>query len=110
MSCHYYLKKKGRYCLNKTGNNHYCHLHQKVHDKQSGGTLDGNNQSIDPYISPYALISSQLPVDPPQHSWYHYQAPVYQSFGDYVCIKKSFINNAKDLLNEVFTEQKPLTR
>ena len=96
MSCHYFLKKKGRYCLNKpTKNNLYCHSHKNMLIKQSGGTLIENNRIDDRYISPYALISSELPPDPRQNSWYHYQAPVYQSFGDYVCIKKSFINSIK---------------
>jgi len=111
MSCQYFIQKKNRYCLNKAMKNHsYCYSHAKLSKKQSGGAAQQPSRINDQYISPYALISSELPPDPQQQSWYHYQAPVYQSFGDYVCIKKSFLNNAKDLLNEVFTERKVFTK
>jgi hypothetical protein len=39
--------------------------------------------------SKYHLISSALPPNPEQHSWYHHHAPFSQNFGDYVCLKKS---------------------
>src|SRR5689334_6694049 len=97
MNCHQFLSHKNRYCLNKAKKGQsYCHQHLHRQSQQGGASSD-----IDPYISPYALIASKLPPNPTQQSWYHYQAPVYQTFGDYVCIKKSFLKNAKNLLNEV---------
>lgn len=39
--------------------------------------------------SKYNLISSAMPPNPEQHSWYHHHAPFSQTFGDYVCLKKS---------------------
>ncbi len=102
MRCQYFLEKKNRYCCKKSLNDgKYCSIHQKLSKIQNGGNINNNE-----FISPYALVSSQLAPDPAQQSWYHYQAPIYQSFGDYLCIKKSFINNARDLINDVFTEQK----
>lgn len=42
--------------------------------------------------SKYNLISSNLPPNPEGHSWYHHHAPFSQSFGDYVCLKKSVLH------------------
>lgn len=114
MSCKYYINSKNRRCLNPPmRGKSYCHSHKlKIkRDKEkskkeqiAGGNVMGSSLD-DPYISPYALVSSQLAPNPPQQSWYHYQAPVYQTFGDYVCIKKSFLNNARALMKEVFPLQ-----
>ena len=43
--------------------------------------------------SKYHLISSALPPNPEQHSWYHHHAPFSQNFGDYVCIKRSTLKD-----------------
>ena len=51
-----------------------------------GANSDGN---INIPKSKYHLISSSLPPNPEQHSWYHHHAPFSQNFGDYVCLKKS---------------------
>ena len=103
MSCQYFIKNKNRKCRNKqVKGTHYCSIKTHKLPQQHGGET---SEPVDKqYISPYAMIASELPPNPRQNSWYHYQAPVYQTFGDYVCIKKSFIMNAKNLLNEVFTE------
>ena len=93
MSCQYFIQNKNRSCLNNSEKNkQYCKLHKTIIQKQiSKIQTGGQNKATDnQYISPYALISSQLPPNPSQQSWYHYQAPVYQSFGDYICIKKVF--------------------
>jgi hypothetical protein len=54
----------------------------------AGARTDGGD-SINIPKSKYQLISSALPPDPEQHSWYHHHAPFSQNFGDYVCLKKS---------------------
>lgn len=41
--------------------------------------------------SKYQLISSGLPPNPQQHSWYHHHAPFAQNFGEYVCLKRSHL-------------------
>lgn len=98
--CAYIIPLKGRQCLNHSlSNNKYCHKHKNV--IQTGGAVKEK-----PYISPYVMISSQLPPNPAQQSWYHHQAPVYQSFGDYICIKKDFLLNAKNLINDVLINVK----
>jgi hypothetical protein len=133
MPCKYYIVTKRRYCRNQAQEDGYCSCHRilipkiqrpnepaqksvnklwqrsaKTLSQRGGGDGSGPNSKPDAqYISPYAMIASKLPPNPQQQSWYHYQAPVYQSFGDYVCIKKSFIMNAKNLVNEIFTEQLP---
>lgn len=102
--CQHIIKKKNRQCLNYSlPHSIYCHIHQNGGqlDDQNGGQLEDK-----PYISPYVLTSSQLPPNPNQQSWYHYQAPVYQSFGDYICIKKDFLINAKNLVTDVLINAK----
>lgn len=42
--------------------------------------------------SKYNLISSVMPPNPEQHSWYHHHAPFSQTFGDYICLKKSTLH------------------
>ena len=108
--CQYYINEKQRLCKVKTNpGENLCHIHKKkVNKMQQDGGASGssyNDGRVDSeFISPYAMVSSQLPPNPTQQSWYHYQAPNYQTFGDYVCIKKSFLREAKNLMNEVFTE------
>lgn len=98
--CTYIIPEKSRQCLNYSMHGQkYCGIHKsKV---QFGG------QSVEkPYVSPYVLVSSKLPPNPAQQSWYHHQAPIYQDFGDYVCIKKDFLVNAKNLVNDILINAK----
>ena len=100
MSCHYFIESKKRRCLKRAIKGQiYCKFHEKINNDQIGGN---NGNKINQYVSPYVMISSQMPPDPAQQSWYHYQAPIYQSFGDYICIKKSFINETKNIINNIF--------
>ena len=115
-NCHYFIKRKGRFCLNNSLNNQpYCYHHQgdAVATPQKVSPLPGSKtpsrrqkgggkDEKDVYVSPYVLMSSQLPPNPEQQSWYHYQAPNYQSFGDYICIKRSFLNDSKNIINDIF--------
>jgi len=50
--------------------------------------------------SKYHLISSELPPNPDQHSWYHHHAPFSQNFGDYVCLKKSTLKELGTFLKD----------
>lgn len=105
MSCQYFIRNKNRYCLNKSEKNkQYCKLHNTIIQKQSSKIQIGGHNKVNEnqYVSPYVLISSQQAPNPPQQSWYHYQAPVYQSFGDYICIKKSFLNEARNIVHDIF--------
>jgi hypothetical protein len=43
--------------------------------------------------SRYQRLASALPPNPEQHSWYHHHAPFAQNFGDYVCLKRSTLND-----------------
>ena len=50
--------------------------------------------------SKYHMISSTLPPNPEQHSWYHHHAPFSQNFGDYVCIKRSTLQDMGTFLRD----------
>ena len=49
----------------------------------------GATDTVNVPKSKYDVISSALPPNPVQHSWYHHHTPFSQNFGDYVCLKKS---------------------
>jgi len=96
------ISGKARKCRMRTGGQQYCHLHRNRHSlaiEQEGG----NDGKI--YSSPYMLTPSNNAPNPEQQSWYHYNAPIYQTFGDYVCIKKSYIDNMRGLVHELFSGQ-----
>ena len=103
--CQYYINNKKRYCLKKSiKGKSYCTIHDQLKKKSESAKIEqlgGTKQLPDEFKSPYMLMSSKLPPNPPQQSWYHYQAPVYQTFGDYVCIKKSFLNTTKEILHDI---------
>jgi hypothetical protein len=112
MTCQHYLINKQRYCKNKAlKGSKVCHTHTKKtgsakHQKRSSqvGGATNSRQEI-PYISPYALTASKLPVNSVQElnaPWYHYQAPTYQTVGDYVCIKKSYLADTRNLLTDLW--------
>ncbi len=50
--------------------------------------------------SKYALISSVMPPAPEEHSWYHHHAPFAQNFGDYVCLKRSTLQDLGTFLHD----------
>ncbi len=130
-NCQYYLTDKNRYCRNSViSKQKLCHCHSKNNvksqiksqiksQKQVGGQSQNQTKSKkqiggqsqdknNDYVSPYSIISSQLPANSTNElgaSWYHHQAPTYQNIGDYVCIRKSFLNETRNLINDVF--QKP---
>jgi len=57
--------------------------------------------------SKYQLISSKLPPNPEEHSWYHHHAPFSQNFGDYVCLKRNTLNEMGTFLRDaLFTNVK----
>ena len=105
-NCQFFINSKNRNCLKKHIKNEiYCKIHKKLvdeiknnEDNQTGG---GNGQAIDEFRSPYSLVSSKLAPNSRHQSWYHYQAPAYQNFGDYVCIKKSYLNTTRNLLHDI---------
>jgi len=55
----------------------------------ASGSRKDNGEAVNIPKSKYHLISSAMPPNPEQHSWYHHHAPFSQNFGDYVCLKKS---------------------
>ncbi len=57
------------------------------------GTGSKDDDSVTIPKSKYHLISSAMPPNPEQHSWYHHHAPFSQNFGDYVCLKKSTLQD-----------------
>lgn len=55
--------------------------------------------------SKYQLIASALPPRPEEHSWYHHHSPFAQSFGDYVCLKRSTLQDVGTFLHDaLFTD------
>ena len=48
-------------------------------------------------------VPSKLPPAPDStdHSWYHHHAPFAQTFGDYVCLKKSTLRELGSFLKNV---------
>ena len=107
-NCKYYISNKKRFCLKKSNMSSYCKIHEKIINKTETSNQLGAGSQLDvpQLVSPYMLTSSKLPVNPQQQSWYHYQAPVYQNFGDYVCIKKSYLNTTRDLLHDLLGSTK----
>ena len=67
----------------------------------STGGADGEDMIIPK--SKYHLISSALPPNPEHQSWYHYHAPFSQSFGDYVCLKRSTLKDLGLFLRDTLT-------
>jgi hypothetical protein len=65
------------------------------------GGADGEDLVIPK--SKYHLISSALPPNPEHQSWYHYHAPFSQSFGDYVCLKRSTLKDLGLFLRDTLT-------
>ncbi len=107
--CQHYLINKQRYCKNKAlKGSKMCHTHTPKKTKSKSLTQRGgntNSRQETPYISPYALTASKLPVNSVQElnaPWYHYQAPTYQTVGDYVCIKKSYLADTRNLLTDLW--------
>jgi hypothetical protein len=47
--------------------------------------------------------ASNLPPAPDQHSWYHHHAPFSQTFGDYVCLKKSTLKELGSFLQDTLS-------
>jgi len=63
----------------------------KYNDKAIKTAKSAVGESADNVTIPkskYHLISSAMPPDPQQHSWYHHHAPFSQNFGAYVCLKR----------------------
>lgn len=50
--------------------------------------------------SKYSLISASLPPAPEAHSWYHHHAPFAQNFGDYVCLKRSTLQELGTFMHD----------
>ena len=50
--------------------------------------------------SKFHLISSALPPDPKQHSWYHHHAPFSQNMGAYVCLKRDTLQELGTFLRD----------
>lgn len=50
--------------------------------------------------SKYQLITSSLPPNQEEHSWYHHHSPFAQSFGDYVCLKRSTLQDMGTFLRD----------
>jgi hypothetical protein len=76
---------------------------------QTGGTIpltqtNGRDDVVLPK-SKYQLIASSLPPNPEEHSWYHHHSPFAQSFGDYVCLKRSTLQEMGTFLHDaMFTD------
>lgn len=60
----------------------------------------GTDESVTIPKSKYHLISSAMPPNPEQHSWYHHHAPFSQNFGDYVCLKRSTLQDLGTFLRD----------
>ena len=59
-----------------------------------------NDENILIPESKYHLISSALPPNPNQHSWYHHHAPFSQNFGAYVCLKRETLEELGTFLRD----------
>ena len=68
----------------------------ELHPSQS----KNSNENIVLPKSKYALISSVMPPAPEEHSWYHHHAPFAQNFGDYVCLKRSTLQDLGTFLHD----------
>ena len=65
------------------------------------GRRKGDKSILDSDVS---LFESTNPVAPAQHSWWHHHAPMYQKFGDYLCVKRSTLREMGGLLTEAFAK------
>ena len=66
---------------------------------QNGKANSGSDNVVIPK-NKYALMSSVLPPNPEQHSWYHHHSPFAQNFGDYVCLKRSTLSELGTFLHD----------
>lgn len=77
---------------------------EKYNDKAikpaNGGTAGESDDKVVIPKSKYHLISSALPPDPHQHSWYHHHAPFSQNFGAYVCLKRDTLQELGTFLRD----------
>jgi len=88
---------------------------KKKNDKFFKGLVERTEQYNDNLIKPstttpsedmvipkskYHLISSALPPDPQQHSWYHHHAPFSQNMGAYVCLKRETLQELGTFLRD----------
>lgn len=91
MKCKY-INDKNKQCNNKSISSkiYFCKRH--FNKLMNGGALDDFRPSVE------MLQPSELPLPETHHSYYSSQAPAYQLFGNYVCIKKSFLTNIRNLL------------
>lgn len=104
--CAKYLKHKKRRCQNKTKTK-YCHLHVGRHAVQSGGNAEDLQEKTNEFLSKYEIESLYSPPDPPQNSWYHYHAPITQRFGDYLCVKRSFLRDIGEVIDDLSGDNSP---
>ena len=72
-------------------------------DDPPGNTGGADGEDLVIPKSKYHLISSALPPNPEHQSWYHYHAPFSQSFGDYVCLKRSTLKDLGLFLRDTLT-------
>jgi hypothetical protein len=88
----------------KGDSNFFTNLYNKAQSvneivpTSSGAVRDGDNIVVPK--SKYHLASSRLPPAPEQHSWYHHHAPFSQNFGDYVCLKRSNLQQLGTFLRD----------
>lgn len=75
-------------------------LLEKAKDYDAPLPGPGNTDSVNIPKSKYHRISSAMPVNPNQHSWYHHHAPFSQNFGEYVCVKRSALKDIGTFLKD----------
>jgi hypothetical protein len=81
---------------------------KRSRNQKGGGIFDGllnkaktmENSNQNPDADKFQMIPSKLEPDPQStdHSWYHHHAPFAQTFGDYVCLKKSTLKELGSFL------------
>lgn len=73
--------------------------------KELDAVVPGPESSDSVHIpqSRFHRTSSNMPVNPNQHSWYHHHAPFSQNFGEYVCIKRSTLKDLGTFLNDTLS-------
>jgi len=55
-------------------------------------------------LKPFDLTSSKHSPDPKKgETWYHHHAPLSQTFGDYICVKKSTMKELGQLFRQAFS-------
>ena len=82
-------------------------LKKLEHIDQKGGGIYENlvdkakNMEVIPR-NKFELIPSKLAPAPKstEHSWYHHHAPFAQTFGDYVCLKKTSLKAMGSFLHD----------